>query len=68
MEFTKEQIEKNRQEGNPFKVEPQDRDNPHRPQVPLQADDLLREDENTIAKSIVDEIIEETEAECPASI
>lgn len=42
-----------------------DLDNPNKPQTPLNADDILAadEDENTAAKSLIDEIIEETENE-----
>lgn len=66
MELTKEQIERNQEKlTKGLTPERLDLENPGKPQVPLQADEILRqddEDENTDAKSIVDEIIEETEA------
>ena len=48
-----------------IKVERLDIDSPGKKQTPINADDFLTddEDENTVAKSIVDEIIQETERE-----
>ena len=55
MEITQDQIDKNREKLRKEIV--------HGERNPINLDELLREDEdeNTVAKSIVDEIIEETE-------
>ena len=55
MEITQEQIDRNRQ---------RPKDEPCKGAPPINTDALLSEDEdeNTVAKSIIDEIIEETES------
>lgn len=69
MEFTEEQKQANRSKLTSHLVERQDRDNPQKPQAPLQANEILKdEDENTLAKSIMDQIIAETESEPDAPL
>jgi hypothetical protein len=65
MELTKEQLERNREKAKKhFQSERLDTDNPDRPQnIPLVTSINEDEDENTAAKSLIDEIIEETESE-----